>query len=530
MLSKKKKTNTIRIGTRSSALALWQAKTVEDQLKAAGYNTKIVPVKSTGDIVLDKPLYELGITGIFTRTLDIAMLNEDVDIAVHSLKDVPTILPKGICQAAVLKRGSFRDILVTKEKSPNLQDIEEGIIATGSLRRKAQWLNKYPNYSITDLRGNVNSRLKKLENSNWVGAIFAEAGLKRLDILPENTINLEWMIPAPAQGAIMITAMETDEFSRKACAKLNDEETALCTTIERTFLNKLEGGCTAPIGAFAYFEENTIRFKGILLSEDGRVKLEVQRTAAIEDHEMLTHHCVEEILSNGGKELMSSFNRKQDQISLYSTKKLSEVQQALIHSNLNIDSSNFIEAIPCSFNYPENSLEHVIITSKNAVKSIANNEEIDFSDFKNIYCVGKRTKKLIESHSGKVVFCAENSKALADYLVENSKGIEITYFCGDLRLNYLPAILKENGFNLEEIITYKTELTPSQVSKDIQGVLFYSPSTVKSYILQNKSAEKMAFCIGQTTANEASKHFKNVKVSELPTVESVIELVNQNYV
>lgn len=184
---------TIRIGTRDSELALWQANTVKDQLNALGYKTKIVAIKSTGDLILDKPLYELGITGIFTKTLDVAMLNGEVDIAVHSMKDVPTALPKGIVQAAVLKRGNYMDILAFKDNEEFLGQ-KEGTIATGSLRRQAQWLNRYPTHTIVDLRGNMNSRLEKLNTNSWNGAIFAAAGLERIGLEPENTIGLTWML------------------------------------------------------------------------------------------------------------------------------------------------------------------------------------------------------------------------------------------------------------------------------------------------------------------------------------------------
>ena len=165
----------IRIGTRDSELALWQAHTVQQQLHDLGYKTEIVAVKSQGDILLDKPLYELGITGIFTKTLDIAMLNGQVDIAVHSMKDVPTALPIGIVQAAVLERADVVDILAHKGGLTFLE--QNAIIATGSLRRQAQWLNKYPNHTVVDLRGNVNTRLQKLTDNEWNGAVFAAAGL-----------------------------------------------------------------------------------------------------------------------------------------------------------------------------------------------------------------------------------------------------------------------------------------------------------------------------------------------------------------
>lgn len=292
----------IRIGTRDSQLALWQAKTVQQQLIDLGYKTELVPVKSTGDVVLDKPLYELGITGIFTKTLDVAMLNGAVDIAVHSMKDVPTALPIGIRQTAVLERANSIDILVHK----GLGFLEsEGTIATGSLRRKAQWLHKYPNHDVVDLRGNVNLRLQKLEDSKWGGAIFAKAGLERIDVLPENHIDLSWMVPAPAQGAVVVHTMINDEFTTEAVVKLNDNNTEVCTAIEREFLRELEGGCTAPIGALATIKNDLISFEGVLFSLDGEQKIEVNlKDVAVFEAANLGKQCAQEILSNGGKELM----------------------------------------------------------------------------------------------------------------------------------------------------------------------------------------------------------------------------------
>ncbi len=292
----------IRIGTRDSQLALWQATTVQQQLTDLGYKTELVPVKSTGDVVLDKPLYELGITGIFTKTLDVAMLNGDVDIAVHSMKDVPTALPIGIRQTAVLERANSSDILVHK----GLDFLEtEGTIATGSLRRKAQWLHRYPSHNVVDLRGNVNLRLQKLDYNNWGGAIFAKAGLERIDVLPENYIDLNWMVPAPAQGAVVVHTMKNDKFTTEAVAKLNDNMTEVCTTVERQFLRELEGGCTAPIGALATIKNNELSFEGVLFSLDGEQKIEVTlENIPVSEVENLGKKCAQEILSNGGKELM----------------------------------------------------------------------------------------------------------------------------------------------------------------------------------------------------------------------------------
>lgn len=292
---------TIRIGTRDSELALWQANTVQKSLEKLGYKTHLIPVKSTGDIILDKPLYELGITGIFTKTLDIAMLQGDIDIAVHSMKDVPTILPKGIVEAAVLKRANVQDILVHK----GLDFLEnEGTIATGSLRRKAQWLHKYPTHTVVDLRGNVNTRMQKLSNNDWNGAIFAAAGLERIDLKPDHYIDLDWMIPAPAQGAMLVVAKEEDEYCRKALLNLNDNSSEICVHIEREFLRELEGGCTAPIGALAQIKEDIIYFTGALFSLDGNDKIEVNKEIKIGDVDNLGKICAQEILNNGGHELM----------------------------------------------------------------------------------------------------------------------------------------------------------------------------------------------------------------------------------
>ena len=302
---------TIRIGTRDSELALWQAKTVEKQLNDLGYKTEIIAVKSDGDIVLDKPLYELGITGIFTKTLDVAMIQGKIDIAVHSMKDVPTLLPNGIVQGAVLERASAFDILVYKENLDFLTE-ENSTIASSSLRRKASWLHKYPSHKIEDIRGNVNTRLLKVAESNWGGAIFAEAGLERINLKPEKAIILDWMIPAPAQGAMVVVCNADDFFSLDAVSQLNHIETEICTYIERQFLRTLEGGCTAPIGAIATYneKEDVIDFTGVLLSIDGKQKLEVTKTVAVSEWKKLGFHTAQEILSNGGESIMLSIKNE----------------------------------------------------------------------------------------------------------------------------------------------------------------------------------------------------------------------------
>jgi hydroxymethylbilane synthase len=297
----------IRIGTRDSELALWQATTVQKKLDHLGLNTQLVPVKSTGDLVLDKPLYELGITGIFTKTLDVALLKGDIDIAVHSMKDVPTQLPTGIVKAAVLERAISSDVLVHLG-SDFLNG--EGTIATGSLRRKAQWLSKYPKHKVVDLRGNVNSRLLKLIENGWNGAIFAQAGLERIKLLPKDALPLDWMVPAPAQGAMLVVCLEKDKEILSQISALNHEESDICTTIEREFLRTLEGGCTAPIGAKATIKDQRVYFKGCLHALDGSTFVEVEKERPVSKHQGFGKSCAYEVLENGGKNLMESIKNE----------------------------------------------------------------------------------------------------------------------------------------------------------------------------------------------------------------------------
>ncbi|WP_369047633.1 hydroxymethylbilane synthase [Tenacibaculum sp. UWU-22] len=522
----------IRIGTRDSQLAMWQAKKVQKLLEELGHKTQLIPVKATGDLVLDKPLYELGITGIFTKNLDIAMLNDDIDIAVHSMKDVPTVLPEGIIQVAVLKRANYNDILLLKDNEEFMAQ-PNGVIATGSLRRKAQWLNRYPTHTVENLRGNVNTRLKKLEDNNWNGAIFAAAGLERVGLRPKGAVNLTWMIPAPAQGAIMITALEKDEEIKTICEALNDKDTEICTNIEREFLNRLEGGCTAPIGALAFIneKEDEVNFKGILLSRDGKKKIEVSRKAKVGKHKYIAKDCANYVIDKGGKLIMIEDEGIEKEFSVYSTKKLSEAQKKLLPTTMKVEDSDFVKI---RFNritpkVISNKIENVVITSKNGVEAILNASAANELQFENIYCVGRRTKKLIEQRIGKVKHSEKNANKLSQYLSEKlKKGQEVTYFCSNLRLDTLPTTLTASGIVVNEVEAYKTMYSPAKVDEAVNGVLFYSPSTVESYVQKN-SANKIAFCIGESTAKEARKHFKEVEVANLPTVESVIELVNLHF-
>jgi hydroxymethylbilane synthase len=296
---------TIRIGTRDSQLALWQANQVKGLLESQGYEAALVHIKSEGDLDLTTPLYELGVQGIFTKALDIALLRDQIDIAVHSMKDVPTQLARGIAQAAVLKRASYKDIFVPKEGFALFDDPHsKALIATSSIRRKAQWLHRFPNHVIEPLRGNVNTRLRKVATEAWQGAIFAAAGLERINLRPAAAIDLDWMLPAPAQGAIMVVCREGDEQCMEACAPFNDGETALCTKIERDFLRALQGGCSTPISGLAVVSNGNVSFTGNILSVDGRQKVDIGREAPVAHASGLGTEAADALLADGGESFM----------------------------------------------------------------------------------------------------------------------------------------------------------------------------------------------------------------------------------
>jgi uroporphyrinogen-III synthase len=341
------------------------------------------------------------------------------------------------------------------------------------------------------------------------------------------------MIPAPAQGAIMLAALEKDDFTIDACEQLNHPDTEICVGIEREFLRLLEGGCSAPIGALAYIDDRTeeINFKGVLLKSDGSKKIAVAKTAKVGSHEYLAKDCADYIFNKGGRELMiEDGDVEVPKHTIYSTKKLSEAQKKTVDRSIKVLDSDFIKIrynrIPAKVMKQQH--ENVVITSKNGVEAILNSFTKDEIKFKNIFCVGRRTKKLIENSIGKVTHVAKNALKLAEYIAKETDIKTVTYFCSDLRLDVLPSYLQENDVVVNEIEAYKTMLSAVKIAASVSGVIFYSPSGIESYLTEN-STDKIAFCIGETTAVAARKHFENVLVASMPDVESVLALVHSHY-
>lgn len=299
------KNKSLKIGTRDSLLAVWQAEKVQNLLKENGIASELIYIKSYGDQVQDKALHQLGGTGVFTKALDDALLDKRIDIAVHSCKDVPTIPAEGIHIAAYLEREDHRDILVCKQAT-DLEQLDFRKIATGSLRRKAQWLQRFPNDEIDGLRGNVQTRLKKLEESNWVGAIFAWAGLKRLEIQPENYVFLDWMVSAPAQGIVTIACRTGENDTIEKLERIDNSESRAQAIAERKFLNLMEGGCTAPIGAFANIKGDKMELEIQVNSIDGAQTVRLKVEGELKKPEALAQKAYEAAKTQGAVEIVKS--------------------------------------------------------------------------------------------------------------------------------------------------------------------------------------------------------------------------------
>jgi hydroxymethylbilane synthase len=291
----------LRIGTRDSILATWQAEHVSGLLRRLGHPAELIFIKTEGDLVLDTPLPMLGGKGVFTKALDDALLENRIDLAVHSFKDIPTRLPGGLAVAAVIEREDHRDVLVLRDglHLTGDDDLPSGsVIATSSHRRGAQWLGRYPGHTLTDIRGNVHTRLKKLDAGSWTGAIFAAAGLKRVGLADRISRVLDWMLPAPAQGALAVMTREDDKQLGAILQHIHHRESELCTGAERQFLNVLEGGCSAPIGALATVRGGRMYLKTSVLSIDGSMKAETELDLPLDEAESIGKRAAELVLAS----------------------------------------------------------------------------------------------------------------------------------------------------------------------------------------------------------------------------------------
>ncbi|SKC33910.1 Porphobilinogen deaminase [Photobacterium piscicola] len=301
-------TQPIRIATRKSPLAMWQAEFVKAELEQAhpGLVVELLPMVTKGDIILDTPLAKVGGKGLFVKELEIAMLEGRADIAVHSMKDVPVEFPEGLGLVTICKREDPRDAFVSNNYD-SIDDLPQGaIVGTSSLRRQCQLRSQRPDLIVNDLRGNVNTRLRKLDEGQYDAIILATAGLKRLkmndrircEIAPETSL------PAVGQGAVGIECRLDDQRVRQLLAPLNHQPTATRVLCERAMNNRLQGGCQVPIGSYAELQDDTIWLRALVGEPDGSIIVRAEISGPIENAEQLGLTLADELLANGAKEIL----------------------------------------------------------------------------------------------------------------------------------------------------------------------------------------------------------------------------------
>ncbi|MEO7660227.1 MAG: hydroxymethylbilane synthase [Pyrinomonadaceae bacterium] len=310
--------NTFIIGTRGSDLALWQAEFVKGRLKAKLPNAEleIKIISTTGDQILDQSLSKIGDKGLFTRQIETALLKGEIDLAVHSLKDLQTEQPEGLTIGAVCHRDLPNDAFISS-KYGSIDELPDGAtVATGSLRRKCQLLSHRPNLRVVDIRGNVPTRLKKFENSDADAIVLAFAGLHRLglDSRVKQLIPFNLMLPAVGQGAIAVEVRFDDQRVLDTVAKIDDHETRICITAERAFLRRLEGGCQVPIGALATLEDGLLRLDGMVGSLDGSVVYRESIDGDAANADNLGSYLANILIEKGAGKLLE-LNRRESELS-----------------------------------------------------------------------------------------------------------------------------------------------------------------------------------------------------------------------
>lgn len=294
----------LRIGTRRSKLALWQANFVKQRLEERGHTVELVLITTTGDKILDAPLAKIGGKGLFVKEIEEALLRGEIDLAVHSLKDVPMNLPEGLVLGAITERESPFDVLISRE-GKTLEELPEGsIVGTSSLRRQVQIKRKRPDLRVEVLRGNVDTRLRKLEEGMYDAIVLAHAGIRRMGLEDRITQILDDFIPAVGQGSLAIEVREDDRAVLDAISFLDHRESRLRAECERAFLRELQGGCQVPIGAFAWVEGERLKLRAFISDLEGRHFLEGMEEGEISQAEQIGIRFARRLLEEGGREIL----------------------------------------------------------------------------------------------------------------------------------------------------------------------------------------------------------------------------------
>lgn len=298
----------LRIGTRGSTLALWQAGWVKARIEEAfsGLDVEMVTIKTSGDMILDVPLAKIGGKGLFVKEIENALRAGHIDLAVHSMKDVPIVIPAGLAMSCVTKREDPFDVLISR-RGQSLRNLPSGAkIGTSSLRRQAQLLHYRPDFVMVPLRGNLDTRIRKLKEQDLDAIVLASAGMRRMGLIDRvtETIPIEICLPAIGQGVLAIETRFDDRDVNETIAFLNDSETALTMKAERAFLRRLEGGCQVPIAAYVQLSGDSLAIEGMVASVDGKKIVRQHRSGRPEEAEALGLELAETVLSMGGDQIL----------------------------------------------------------------------------------------------------------------------------------------------------------------------------------------------------------------------------------
>jgi hydroxymethylbilane synthase len=297
------------IGSRSSDLALWQTDFVKREIERNNPHIEVVIklVSTKGDKILDVALSKIGDKGLFTKELELELLHGNIDIAVHSLKDLQTAIPEGLKLAAVTKRHDVEDVLIARTHGTTIKTLRNGaVVATGSLRRRSQLKYIRPDITVVDLRGNVPTRVQKFIDSDWDAIILARAGIERLKMSKHvsSYIDIDEMVPAVGQGALGIEIKEDNRFADDIIQSIHDEKTFLAVSAERSFLRTLEGGCQVPIGAYAEIKSNGLYLMGMVGSVNGKIQFKRKIRGSKKDPEETGQVLANILLDAGAKEIL----------------------------------------------------------------------------------------------------------------------------------------------------------------------------------------------------------------------------------
>ena len=535
--------NLIRIGTRGSKLALYQAYRVKEELEKhfKDITFEIAIIKTKGDIILDVPLSKIGDKGLFTKELETALFNNEIDLAVHSLKDLPTVFPSGAKLGAVLKRGEIRDALISSDNRKISDLTPEDVIATSSLRRKAQLLRINKDFKIVEIRGNVNTRIRKMQEGYCDVMVMAAAGLQRLEMSEyiSEFIDPEMMIPACSQGAMAIEIRDNDPVIEDILSKINDQETWISTEAERAFLRSLEGGCQIPVGSYSRIDGDKFYITGFISSIDGSDYYKESASGDLKNAVQIATDLAKSLYNKGGKEILEIIRN----INLAETTNDLPLKNKIVISTRAIESGDtlpgllqaqgakvlslpMIEVKQSEVNDSGkdilkniNSFDWVFFTSRNGVVNffkhlIDINGNTELSKSLKIAAIGNKTALELEYYGFSANFISDGntSEEFLEqfYKIENPANLKVLLALGNLANDVLlNRLSKEN--KVTRINVYDT-LKPEQVDNTILNaikndlydlIIFTSPSTFQNFcsFVDNNILKKLKIAsIGSTTS------------------------------